>query len=201
MAAAAARTGATIGKKELADRLGWSRPKLDRRLTEDKNFPVESRGDQSGGWRFDLAKVKAHLGGTRPALPESPAKKPPAIDQAQLRDSVAPPRMPPLPAAAPRRSAHHVGEASARQRKDEADASLKENKLRLENAELVPRAELRQTLAQMMIGFGHGLDTMPEKLAKLCGLPEDAVPGIRTIVDDIRREMVANAASVLSDAN
>lgn len=195
MAAAAAQTGATIGKQELAGALGWSRPKLDRELKRDANFPVESRGDQSGGWRFDLAKVRAHLGGV-PA-PNS-EKKPPAIDKAQLRDAVKPPSsIPPLPVPAPRRSAHHAGEASARQRKDEADASLKENKLRIENGELVPRAELRQQLAHLMVGLGHGLDTLPEKIAKLCGLPDDAVPGIRAAIDEIRREMVTTAQPLL----
>jgi hypothetical protein len=35
--------------------------KLDRRLDEDADFPVVSRGTQAGGWQFDLEAVKAYL--------------------------------------------------------------------------------------------------------------------------------------------
>jgi hypothetical protein len=50
-----------LGKKELCEALGWSRPRLDRRIATDKNFPVLQRGNQSGGWQFDLTDVVKHL--------------------------------------------------------------------------------------------------------------------------------------------
>lgn len=53
--------GAWVGKKQLADELGWSRGRLDRRLEEDATFPILTRGDQAGGWSFDLAAVLKHL--------------------------------------------------------------------------------------------------------------------------------------------
>lgn len=193
MGVAAAQT--VVGKKEIAEHLRWSRPRLDRELERNPHFPVVSRGDQSGGWKFDKAAIDRYLTG-------APAKaaKPPAIDKAQLRDVVAQP-LPqveahtpkPAPSSAPRRSAHHAGEASAKQRKDDADASLKEDKLRELRGELVERGDLRQKLSMLMVGIAHDLDALPEKIVKECGLPEDAAPGIRTMIDQIRVEMVKRA--------
>jgi len=54
----------SIGKKELAAALGWSRPKLDRRLKTDPLFPILRQGTQRGGWEFDLASVLDHLENT-----------------------------------------------------------------------------------------------------------------------------------------
>jgi hypothetical protein len=48
-----------------------------------------------------------------------------------------------------RKTAHHQGEATARQRKDAADAALRENKLKIENGELVEKSQLRQDLADL----------------------------------------------------
>src|SRR5581483_1798077 len=118
----------------------------DRRLKEDKFFPVVSRGDQSGGWQFDKHAVVRYLNG------DAPAPKAKGIDLAQLRDAVKKPasrtkgidpaaeetavqvvdalkgassnERKPNGRAQPRASAYHSGEASARQRKDEADAAL-----------------------------------------------------------------------------
>jgi hypothetical protein len=201
-ASAPARDGmARIGKKELALALGWARTTLDRRLASDAKFPVESRGDQAGGWAFDLAKVRRYLNGEAPAPVASvkPAKKPPVIDRAQLRDAVA---LPPPSAARtvsqPRRSAHHQGEATARQRKDAADAALRENKLKIENGDLVEKSQLRQDLADVFAALGNDLDALPEQIANLLGLP-DEMPRIRELLDKARTRMVANAAPLLTD--
>ena len=51
-----------LNKSQLATKLGWSRPTLDKRLRTDPHFPVQSRGDQSGGWTFDLQDVLSYLG-------------------------------------------------------------------------------------------------------------------------------------------
>jgi phage terminase Nu1 subunit (DNA packaging protein) len=187
-----------VGKAALASILGWSRPTLDRRLKSDAGFPVVSRGDQSGGWKFDLAAVKAHLG-IEPAKPaKKVSKAAPAIDVAQLRDAVAqPPASVPSPAAASaRRSAHHQGEATAKQRKDAADAALRENKLRVENAELIVAAEQRTLLAQLIASIGNDLDAIPDEAAKVLNC-EDKAPVLRDLIDKVRIRMVQNAQPLL----
>src|ERR1043166_829128 len=215
-----------VDKKALAEHLGGARPRLDRRLKSDRHFPVISRGDQSGGWKFDRKAVDEYLEGApdEDAEPAPPAK---AIDPAQLRDAMAPPKpngkrqaIPPskkitpageaaalqvvealkkAPAEKPaRRSAYHTGEASARQRKDEADAALKEDKLRELRGELLQKSEVRQALTTLMLTIGHDLDALPEKIVRACELPEDAAPGIRTLIDEIRTGMVKNAARLLA---
>lgn len=78
-------TGKIVGKKELAKILGWSRPKLDRRLRRDANFPIVERGNQREHWSFDVVAVRAHVGelsspeaNARPtsSLPPAPIKLP-----------------------------------------------------------------------------------------------------------------------------
>lgn len=61
--AAQERSAQTIGKAALAKYLGWSRPTLDKRIDEDPRFPVRSRGNQGGGWTFDVGDVEAYLRG------------------------------------------------------------------------------------------------------------------------------------------
>jgi len=48
-------------KKGLCERLGWSRPTLDRRLRADRNFPVLQCGKPGIEWQFDVAAVIAYL--------------------------------------------------------------------------------------------------------------------------------------------
>jgi hypothetical protein len=52
----------TVGKKDLAAALTWSRMRLDRRLEHDANFPVVAQGTRAGGWAFDVFAVKTYLG-------------------------------------------------------------------------------------------------------------------------------------------
>lgn len=177
-----------IGKAELAKALGWSRPRLDRRLDTDQFFPVEKRGTKSGGWQFDLAKVKAYLDPPAVAKPIGQV-----IDTAQLRDTVKPPA--PSPAVKP---ATHRGEGTARQRKDEADAALKELKLQQLKEETVPRAEVTATVANALALLGKALDGLPDAIAKMLGLPENSVPIIREMVDDFRRECAGNLRELLT---
>lgn len=186
-----------IGKAVLAQELGWSRPTLDRRLKTDAAFPVVQRGDQSGGWQFDLAAVKQHLGlAPAPAGKKKPKATSPAVDQAQLRDAV---KLPPPAAPPPRKSAHHHGEATARQRKDAADAALRENKLRLENAELVEMSDLRQRAIEMFAGLANDFDGMPEAIIKALQLGDDKLPAVQDIVDRIRVRFVAAGEALLGD--
>jgi phage terminase Nu1 subunit (DNA packaging protein) len=51
----------SVGKKQLCDALGWSRARLDSRISADENFPVLQRGNQGGGWLFDIAAVLRYL--------------------------------------------------------------------------------------------------------------------------------------------
>lgn len=192
MSAAGAQT---IGKKALVVALGWTRPTLDRRLKTDPLFPVEKRGTQQGGWEFNEAKVREYLGGPVSTVLAPPASKAPAIDKAQLRDAVRPPAA--APSAPPsRRSAHHTGEATARQRKDNAEASLKENKLRLENGELVWRSDMRQAAADVFASLGNNLDSLADQIAKKLQMP-DAVPQIEELIDRLRTDMVEQARKLL----
>ncbi len=213
MSAAAAPQGTGrmdgIGKKELAAALGWSRPKLDRRLLSDPNFPVLNRGDQSGGWKFDLAGVQTYLDGrgTPAQAVPAPSSAASAIDLAQLRDAVAPPT--PQPAATvvaspgvatpPRKSAHHVGEASAKQRKDEAEAKLKELKLGELLGEYMLRVEAEQVAAEVFVAFAGELDAAPEDILKARGmdLSGEGVEKVRKVLDGIRFTLHQKLAPML----
>lgn len=186
-----------VGKKELCVALGWSRPKLDRRLLSDPAFPVLNRGDQSGGWQFDLVAVNAYLGGA----PTAPTPAPPAIDQAQLRDALAPPA-PQLAAtvvassggvansrtAPTRRSAHHEGEATARQRKDDAQAALLEIKLAVERGEVIPRTEVEAVTTELFTVVAGELDALPEDILKALELPpnDEMAERLRMRLDELR---------------
>lgn len=182
----------TVGKKALAAHLGWARTTLDRRLKVDPNFPARSRGDQSGGWGFVIPEVDKYLGEQTIAAAPTPtkvSKAAPSIDKAQLRDAVAP-ALPKVEALAPaRRSAHHRGEATARQRKDEADASLREDKLRQNRGELVDLSELRQVLFDVVSRLNQRLEALPDKMQEVTQAPDEALPGFRAFADDLRRDL------------
>ena len=181
-----------VGKKALAAHLGWARTTLDRRLKTDPKFPARSRGDQSGGWEFFIPEVDEYLGERPSAAPPVPTKstKPaPPIDKAQLRDAVAPALPKTEVLAPPRRSAHHRGEATARQRKDEADASLREDKLRQNRGELVDLSELRQVLFDVVSRLNQRLEALPDKMQEVTQAPDEALPGFRAFADDLRRDL------------
>lgn len=197
--------GKTVGKKELAEALGWTRPKLDRRLESDAGFPVVTRGTKAGGWEFDLAAVRAYLDPEeapppppRPARPRpadrKPAPPPPPVFDLDLEDEEDPP--------VPRRRqgpAQHAGEATAKQRKDAAQAAMIEDKLRLSRSELVEAEEMRTVLATMLSHLSKGIDGIPVLMVKRLGLEEDAMPVLREIVDDLRSQMVLNLRKAMRD--
>jgi hypothetical protein len=217
METAAVQSGARppvglISKKALAVELGVSRPTLDEILKREQGFPVEQIGDQSGGYKFDLAKVRRWAKANPSALPRTakvPKPAPPAVDQAQLRAVVAP-ALPSAEAHTPaqRRSAEHRGEASARQRMDEAKARKLEREEALAAGLVVPVADTQQRLATLVVQFASNLDALPEKIvAHFAGILTDAaVPGLRTMIDSVRVEMHRDAKSLfgksppLSDA-
>lgn len=184
-------TGTTVGKRDLCAVLGWARSKLDHRLKTDPGFPCVRKGDQSGGWEFDPAAVRAHLAG-RPSIAAR------ALDSVQLKDTIAPARQRSSPeprasharsSAPTRRSADHKGEATARQRKDGAQADMIELKLGVERGRYVDVEHMRQCVTMLVVHFAKALDVMPENLARDLELPDTAVSAIRKFMDDVRTQL------------
>lgn len=169
-----------VGKGELCALLGWSRPRLDRRLNTDRKFPVKKRGTAAGGWEFDAGKVMAYLGAQElPVAPTAPAPVSSAPDAPPLRNSTA-----------TAGGVQHAGESTARQRRDEAQAAMLEDKLRRERGDLVERHELEMVLGTMVAHLGKGLDGLPDMIVKKLGLLEETSDSIRALTDDLRVKMV-----------
>lgn len=174
-----------VGKKELAERLGWSRPTLDRRIDQDRNFPVAMRGNQQGGWGFDLDEVKAYLGDGQ-AVFAAPAAEPviepePAIAAASAR-------------------VEHQGEATARQRRDTMQAALFEDRLRRQRGELVEVEPLKMKLGTAVAKLSASLNGLPDTLGRRLRLPENAIAVVRQEVEDTRRALFAELRDLLTDA-
>jgi phage terminase Nu1 subunit (DNA packaging protein) len=191
-----------VGKADLAVALGWTRPRLDRRLDQDPNFPVKKRGTRAGGWEFDLQEVLEYLGQpadgsagapqARPSSPDatgrSPGRHKLARTAAAARDSHG--------HAAP--GVHHHGEQTAAQRLKNAQAAQAEDKLRLSRRELVEAEEMRMVLGTMLAHLGKGLDGLPDTIVRRYGLQEETGEGIRGLVDELRRNMVADLQALLA---
>jgi phage terminase Nu1 subunit (DNA packaging protein) len=166
------------GKKELCAWLKWSRPTLDRRLEGDQNFPIRKRGDRGGGWEFDLDAVGAYLEGgvlsrTAPAKPEAKAT--------------------------PRAPAKHAGEATARQRRELAQAELMEDKLRKQRGALVEAELMRMAVSDMLTHLGTALAGLPDAVVRRLNLPAAAATEIRDLVDQMRRDAVDEMRLLMSD--
>lgn len=190
-----------IGKVELCAELGWSRPKLDRRLESDPHFPVVYRGGEGKGraWGFDLDAVLDYLQSfhedepRRAEIPESP------LDQrisARFRESgevgdVTPFRNAPVT---------HRGEETGRRRRDEAQAALLEDRLKKDRGQLVAVEDLRNTVSIMLMRLGKGLDALPDALVEKLNLPPAQAPTIRDVIYRLRSSMVADLQQLLEDA-
>lgn len=183
-----AGTDGVIGKAALADALGWTRPKLDRRLESDELFPIAKRGTRAGGWEFDLAAVKAYLAGGAPARSAPRATKSasaPAPDDNPYpgaKYSVVPPAgVEPLV---------HSGEQTARQRRDMVQAEILEDKLRRDRGDLVQAEVMRQVITKMLVHLGKGMDRLADQIVEKLSLPEENADAIRELTDDLRTTMV-----------
>lgn len=163
-----------VGKKQLCERLGWSRMKLDRRLDADESFPVLKRGTQAGGWEFDAEAVAAYL------------------EPEEEREIVAEDLATPAGRAARE-------DLTARQRRDLAQAQLHEDKLRRQRAELVEVAELRMALSEGVARMSVSLNKLAETLVRRLNLPETAIPTIRQEIDEVRRQLVTGLRGLKSD--
>jgi hypothetical protein len=195
-------TPTIVGKAGLCDALGWTRPRLDRRLESDAAFPVAKRGTRAGGWEFDVAVVRAYLGGAAraPAAAAPEAKSAPTIEKSEQGtaarvDSRAGAENP-YPGAkytavppAGVEPVVHAGEQTARQRRDLVQAEILEDKLRRDRGELVQVEVMRQVLNTMLVHLGKGLDRLSDQVVERLGLPEESSADIRAVTDDLRRTM------------
>lgn len=189
-----------IGKAELAVALGWTRPKLDRRLDSDASFPVVARGTRAGGWQFDLAAVRAYLDGTAAPKAAAPAPAPKRSARKPVAAEPTPTVLPPGPEK-PTGPVKHLGEETAKQRKDNAQAAMLEDELAQKRGQLVEVEELRTVLATMLARLSKGIDGIPVLMIKRLGLSDDTLPVLREIVDDLRKQMVLDLRQVLSDGD
>jgi hypothetical protein len=186
-------TPETIGKAALCAALGWTRPRLDRRLDSDGSFPVAKRGTRAGGWEFDLTAVHAYLG-AEPAI-EVPAQAPKSITSKSAtrapidsRTPFAEPKFTVVPPVGVE-PVVHTGEQTARQRRDAVQAEILEDKLRRDRGELVQVEVMRQVLNTMLVHLGKGLDRLSDQVVERCRLPEEYADQIRVVTDDLRRTM------------
>lgn len=173
--------GQVVGKKELCAQLGWTRPKLDRRLDSDPNFPVRRRGSATGGWEFDIAAVDAYLTGGVLSRTEEPPPAAAVNIEAQ-----------PL-------AREHAAEATARQRRDTVQAQLLEDRLRRQRGELVEAEPLKLKLATAVTKLSSGLNSLPDVLARRLQLPEAAAAVVRQEIEDARRAFFAELRDLLTD--
>jgi phage terminase Nu1 subunit (DNA packaging protein) len=192
--ARAAKKTSPVGKAELAAAIGWTRPRLDRRLDQDPNFPVKKRGTRAGGWEFDLPAVLAYLAGAEAPAPAKAAKKSKAEPKKAAPDAQVLPYegVPDAPGIS------HRGESTASQRLKNAQAARVEDGLRKDRRELVEAEEMRIVLGTMLARLGKGLDSLPDMVTKRLGLQEEASDVIRTMVDELRGAMVADLRTLLA---
>lgn len=173
-AVAAAPAERVVGKRQLCALLEWSRSKLDRRLETDDRFPVQSRGTQAGGWKFDVEAVQAYLE--------------PEEDRELVAED--------LGTVAGREAR---AELTARQRRDLAQAQLHEDKLRRSRGDLVEAEPLKMALSETVTRVASTLNKMPETLVRRLNLPETVLPVLREEMDEVRRQLVMGLRDVLTD--
>ena len=171
-----------IGKKDLCEKLGWSRPTLDKRLKEDPNFPVKKRGGRGGGWLFDEADVRSYLNGSDTEIAAD-------ADQEHREAYI----------QAPRRVTHG-GEATATQRYKESQAALNEDRLLRQRGELVEASDVRQALSTMLAELKSSLTDLPGLLGKEFDWSEREIQSVRLKVEASMRQMSKRIREQLTDA-
>lgn len=187
MAAAAVKTSGVpgaIGKKELCALLGWARPTLDRRLNSDPLFPVQSKGGRGGGWAFSAADVTAYLNGAPAAAPtedepdegDDEGTYVVSLDEVRHERRVG--------------KLEHKGEATARQQRDQADADLKQDRLKRSRAELVEATAMRNALETILVELRSALLGMPDSLVKEFDLSERVGLAMKGKIEGMMRTSV-----------
>lgn len=199
---------AIVGKAGLCEALGWTRPRLDRRLESDATFPVAKRGSRAGGWEFDPEIVRAYLGGAFHQPTSAPAAEPAAkvakerkgngarVDAREQLGNPYPGAKYSVVPPAGVEPVVHSGEATARQRRDAVQAEILEDKLRRDRGELVQVEVMRQVLNTMLAHLGKGLDRLSDQVVERLALPEEYASDIRVVTDELRR-MMADELKVL----
>jgi hypothetical protein len=186
-------TPATVGKAALCEALGWTRPKLDRRLEIDAEFPVAKRGTRAGGWEFDVAAIRGYLSGAAPKAKPTPAAREKPAARVDARADASNPYPGAKYTVVPPAGVEpvvHLGEQSARQRRDAVQAEILEDKLRRDRGELVQAEVMRQVITKMLVHLGKGLDRLSDQVVDKLGLPESNADDIRDLTDDLRATMV-----------
>ncbi len=179
-----------VGKRELCEKLKWSRPTLDARLKADPNFPVKQVGGRGGGWVFDVQAVRSYLlGAPAGELPLGPEVEE-AAGAAPERDLV----------VSPHRRMEHSGEASATQRLKNAQADAVEDKLRRSRGELIEAAEAREVMSIIMAEFKSFLGELPGVIGKEFDLSDRVQHGIRLKVEAAQRSVATRIRGRLTDA-
>ncbi|WP_186224583.1 hypothetical protein [Burkholderia gladioli] len=193
-----------VGKAGLCEVLGWTRPKLDRRLDSDASFPIVKRGTRAGGWEFDPVAVQTYLLGYADSAsrgdPDQPVQRSEPGSGRSRPGAITPPdnlgaaaydgaryTVVPPPGVEP---VAHSGEQTARQRRDMVQAEILEDKLRRDRGELVPAETMRQVLTTMLAHLGKGMDRLSDQLIEALSLPEADGIKIRAFTDDMRKTMV-----------
>ena len=189
-------TPSTIGKAALCEALGWTRPRLDRRLDSDAKFPVAQRGTRAGGWEFDLDAVMVYLG-VEPAAVATSSKAGASTPPIDSRTPFAGAKYTVVPPAGVE-PVVHTGEQTAKQRRDSVHAEILEDKLRRDRGELVQVEVMRQVLNTMLAHLGKGLDRLSDQVVECCSLPEEYAEDIRAVTDELRRTMADELRALLS---
>lgn len=192
-----AGTDGVIGKAALCEALGWTRPKLDRRIESDESFPIAKRGTRAGGWEFDLDAVRAYLGGAPAAKPTRSSGGGPDVPAASSTSNPYPGAKYTVVPPAGVEPVVHSGEQTARQRRDMVQAEILEDKLRRDRGELVQAEVMRQVVTKMLVHLGKGMDRLADQVVEKLGLPEENADVIRELTDDLRTTMVDELKTLL----
>jgi phage terminase Nu1 subunit (DNA packaging protein) len=179
-----------VGKKQLCEILGWSRPTLDARIAKDPLFPVVSRGGKGGGWEFDVGEVRAYLLGTSAARID-----PAALEAIAEEDEERVVRFRPAGQTQTR------GEETASARLKAAQAALQEDKLRKTRGELIDAGATGQVLAELMVNLRSELLNIPDQVGRDLDLTDRVVAlmkrqtenALRTVVRTLKQKLAASA--------
>jgi phage terminase Nu1 subunit (DNA packaging protein) len=183
-AAQASSTSAApvVGKKQLCEILGWSRPTLDARLAKDPLFPVESRGGKGGGWEFDVAAVKRYLSGASAARTEAP----------QFEEET-------VVSFRPQGQTQTRGEETATARLKAAQAALQEDKLRKARGELIEAGPTGQVLQELMVNLRAELMNIPDQVGRDLDLSDRAIALMKRQTENALRTAVRTLKLKLAD--
>jgi phage terminase Nu1 subunit (DNA packaging protein) len=171
--AADAPAAQVVGKKQLCEILGWSRPTLDSRIARDRLFPVVSHGGKGGGWEFDVATVKAYLGATAGRIETAAIEA--AVEQGEVL------RFKPAGHTQTR------DETSASARLKDAQAALSEDKLRKARGDLVEAGPTAQVLGELMVNLRSELLNIPDQVGRDMDLSDRAVALMKRQVENALR--------------